>query len=145
MKTQIDTDKFTKFINEQGINQRTRKDYNKFSRYVCFKFLRDCGYTLAKIGSYFDKSTKNGIMDHSTVLNGLRRYDELLPYLDFQDIIEDVEPVLRSFIIEKPETVTDQFNGIELTWIESDLLKCESYLDFLKLKNKLINELKILK
>lgn len=81
-------------------------------------------------------------MDHSTVLNGLRRYDELLPYLDFQDIIEDVEPVLRSFIIEKPETVTDQFNGIELTWIESDLLKCESYLDFLKLKNKLINELK---
>lgn len=140
MKTKIDTDKFQQFINEQGINQRTRKDYVKWSRYICFKWLHDCGYTLTRIGLFFDKSTSRGYMDHTSVLHGIRMYEDLKRYDDFKDIMEELEPLLHTFMFIQ-ETI-EEYDAMQLTELERDLLKCESYLDFLKLKNKLINELK---
>lgn len=140
MKTKIDTDKFQQFINEQGINQRTRKDYVKWSRYICFKWLHDCGYTLTRIGLFFDKSTSRGYMDHTSVLHGIRMYEDLKRYDDFKDIMEELEPLLHTFMFIQ-ETI-EEYDAMQLTELERGLLKCESYLDFLKLKNKLINELK---
>lgn len=143
MKTIIDTDAFKTFIDEQGINQRTRKDYVKWSRYICFKWLHECGYTLTRIGLFFDKSTSRGYMDHTTILHGIRMYDDLKRYDDFKDIMEELEPILHTFMFIK-ETIED-YDTMKLTELEREVLNCNSFLDFLKVKNKLINELKSLK
>ena len=135
MKTQIDIDKFQEFINEQGINQRTRKDYVKWSRYICFKWLHDCGYTLTRIGLFFDKSTSRGYMNHTSVLHGVRMYEELKRYEEFKDVMNDIEPHLASFIVTQPLPTPDTSN---LTEIEREIVECKSYIDFLNVRNKII-------
>lgn len=112
-------------INKDKINVLSRKNYSKFRRYVCFNFLHGCGFTSTAIGLLFDKSGKNGALDHSTVLHGLGKYKELSIYPDFKAIMNEWEPVLDSYIMKDVRETGDiHLNEmISLAYLESEMFK----------------------
>jgi len=136
----VDLKLFKDYIDSMGFNQYTRKRRVVYSRYVCFKFMRDYGYTFEHIGEMFDKSNEVGKLDHATVLAGVNKYHELKWYADFKEIKEDIEVVLKSFTYKQSIFDITQYDLslFNLTSIERNILECTTIADFTVLKNIVI-------
>lgn len=99
------------FIDQSGINAYTRKREVVYSRYVVYNFLRKLHMTLTEIGNMFDRSGRNGFIDHATVLHGIREYSKLKDgsYSDFEVIRKNVENELHPLI----DSQQNDFNVIQ--------------------------------
>lgn len=63
-----------------------------WKRYALFNFLRSNNFTLSFIGDLVNR-------DHTTVINGLKGYNELKRYKDFQAIVHEIEHDLKACIV----------------------------------------------
>ena len=60
-------------VSQRDINSRYKYDFILPARFAIWKALRDNGSTYAQIGRWFDR-------DHSTIINGVRRANEIMEY-----------------------------------------------------------------
>ena len=76
------------YVNINGYNVYSRKREVVYARACCFFQFKKLGLNLREIGEVFDKSGRKGFLDHATVINGLKIYDDLYlnGYDDFKQI-----------------------------------------------------------
>lgn len=76
-------------IKEKDLISRSRPENLVWGRAIAYKILRTYGkMTLPKIGKLFDR-------DHSTVINGLRAFDDLNKFnKDFKSLYRKVKKIL---------------------------------------------------
>ena len=70
------------YIESEGLNGRSREQFYVFKRhYLCYALYRTQELTLSEIGALFNR-------DHSTVLNSIRKHEELKTDKLYQKKIE---------------------------------------------------------
>lgn len=94
MKVHIESVRFV--ADKHGLLTGSRKRELVYKRYVCFNFLKkNTALSLTAIGDLL------GGYDHASVLYGLKVYDDLNKYEDFQRCENDITPDLAEcFIFE---------------------------------------------
>ena len=117
MKKQIDIEKTLSVINEFGLDIKTRKRDVVYSRMYAAKFLRmHTTFSLEKIGTFL------GNKNHATVLYYVGVCEDLKKDKVFLTCTNEIANRLNYCFINQYEKET-------LTWLELQVLKCESYQD----------------
>ena len=128
MKTQIDIEKTLSVIKEFGLDTKTRKRDVVYSRMHAAKFLRmHTTFTLEKIGTFL------GNKNHATVLYYVGVCEDLKKDKVFLTCTNEIANRLNYCFINQYEKET-------LTWLELQVLKCESYQDLKKLQTTILEK-----
>jgi hypothetical protein len=109
-------------IEEYDLKSNCRKRELVYARNVLYKYLRNQGMSLIRIGKMFNR-------DHATVLFALNQYDKLSKYEDFKIIKLDVTEKLG---------LTKKLNKkVEVSYLEQKVLDCKTYLDLRNIQEEL--------
>ena len=128
MKKQIDIEKTLSVIKEFGLDTKTRKRDMVYNRMYAAKFLRKyTSYSLEKIGLCL------GGRGHDTILYYIRVCADLKNDKLFLTCTNEISNRLDYCFIEQYEKET-------LTWLEIQVLKCESFQDLKKLQTKVLEK-----
>jgi hypothetical protein len=128
MKKQIDIEKTLSVIKEFGLDIKTSKRDVVYSRMYAAKFLRmHTTFTLEKIGTYL------GNKNHATVLYYVGVCEDLKKDKVFLTCTNEIANRLNYCFINQYEKET-------LTWLELQVLKCESYQDLKKLQTTILDK-----
>lgn len=87
--------------NKTTVPRMMSKDRTRFvveARIMCYKILRDSGFTFASIGAYFDKH-------HSSVLHNLRQHER--NYLSFNYYQEAFDSIIYALGYNTEDSVAD--------------------------------------
>ena len=128
MKKQIDLDVVDKLINELDLTNKCRTNEFLFPRCILYFHLKNThGFSLEKIGKMFNKN-------HATVLNGIKKYNDLSINLrsnyDFKIVKQRIEAEIFDFIEEPEEidSVKSLFNRV---------MQCNNYYSMRLLQEEL--------
>jgi len=128
MKKQIDIEKTLSVIKEFGLDTKTRKRDVVYSRMYAAKFLRmHTTFSLEKIGTFL------GNKNHATILYYVGVCEDLKKDKVFLTCTNEIANRLNYCFINQYEKET-------LTWLELQVLKCESYQDLKKLQTKILEK-----
>ena len=128
MKKQIDIEKAISVIKESGICEITRKRDVVYKRMYAAVFLRkNTTFNLVTIGSYI------GGKNHATILHYLKVCEDLKKDKLFLICTNEISNRLD-------ECFENPYKKESLTWLESQILKCNSYQDLKKLQTKIIDK-----
>jgi hypothetical protein len=109
-------------IEEYDLKSSCRKRELVYARNVIYKYLRNQGMSLIRIGKMFNR-------DHATVLFALNQYDKLSKYEDFKIIKLDVTEKLG---------LTKKLNKrVEVSYLEQKVIECKTYLDLRNIQEEL--------
>ena len=101
---------------DSNLELANREDFQKWRRYYLFKYLRTkYKMSYARIGGLFSK-------DHSTVIYALRKYEELIKYEDFNEVVDDLKYI---FPMPNEDTQPRRLNRMieRLASLEKDVYK----------------------
>jgi hypothetical protein len=128
MKKQIDIEKAISVIKEFGLDTKTRKRDVVYSRMYAAKFLRmHTTFPLEKIGTFL------GNKNHATILYYVGVCEDLKNDKVFLTCTNEIANRLNYCFINQYEKET-------LTWLELQVLKCESYQDLKKLQTTILDK-----
>ena len=128
MKKQIDIEKTLSVIKEFGLDIKTSKRDVVYSRMYAAKFLRmHTTFTLEKIGTFL------GNKNHATILYYVGVCEDLKKDKVFITCTNEIANRLNYCFINQYEKET-------LTWLELQVLKCESYQDLKKLQTTILEK-----
>lgn len=98
--------------------------YREFNdiRGVLYSYLREKGFKFQEIGKLFNR-------DHATVINGIKRYNDLHTFKDHKENTKHVRAFLKY-----------QTDLKQLDW-KDELLKCETLIEFHRLQKQVKEEL----
>lgn len=118
-----------KIIEEHGLDTPSRKEELVYKRFVFWNYLRKMGMTLDDIGKLFNRL-------HSSIIYGIRKYDDLIIYDDFKKIATEFEQEIDSIL-----SVVNEEAISNLTEIEIDLMNANRVSDLWAVKKKLMDSL----
>jgi hypothetical protein len=119
-----------KIIEEHGLNTPSRKEELVYKRFVFYNYLYNkLGMTLEDIGKEFNRN-------HSSVIYGIRKYNDLIIYEDFRRLATEFEQELDSILSVVNAEAVDN-----LTDIEVDLMNAKNVHELWAVKKKLMNSL----
>jgi hypothetical protein len=128
MKKQIDIEKTLSVIHEFGLDIKTSKRDVVYSRMYAAKFLRmHTTFSLEKIGTFL------GNKNHATILYYVGVCEDLKKDKVFLTCTNEISNRLNYCFINQYEKET-------LTWLELQVLKCESYQDLKKLQTTILEK-----
>ena len=128
MKNKLDVEKALFIIKESGVCETTRKKDIVYRRMYAAKFLRNYTMlTLEKIGEHL------GDKNHATILHYLKVCEDLKKDKLFLICTNEIANRLD-------ECFENPYKKESLTWLESQILKCNSYQDLKKLQTKIIDK-----
>ncbi|MEY3501439.1 MAG: hypothetical protein RL308_3112 [Bacteroidota bacterium] len=128
MKQKIDIEKTLSVIKEFGLDTKTRKRDVVYSRMYAAKFLRmHTTFSLEKIGTFL------GNKNHATILYYVGVCEDLKKDKVFLTCTNEIANRLNYCFINQYEKET-------LTWLELQVLKCESYQDLKKLQTTILEK-----
>lgn len=116
-------------IEEHGLNTPSRKESLVYKRFIFWNYLRKMGMTLDDIGKLFNRL-------HSSIIYGIRKYDDLIMYDDFNRLAKSFEDELDSVL-----SVVNEEAIANLTEVEVDLMNANNVHDLWAVKKKLMNML----
>lgn len=119
-----------KIIEEHGLDTPSRKEELVYKRFVFWNYLyKVMGITLEDIGKEFNRN-------HSSVIYGIRKYNDLIIYDDFKKIASEFEQEIDSIL-----SVVNEEAIANLTEIEIDLMNANRVSDLWAVKKKLMDRL----
>lgn len=119
-----------KIIEEHGLDTPSRKEELVYKRFVFWNYLyKVMGMTLEEIGKEFNRN-------HSSVIYGIRKYNDLIMYDDFKKIASEFEQEIDSIL-----SVVNEEAIANLTEIEIDLMNANRVSDLWVVKKKLMSSL----
>ena len=86
---QLDMFLVSQVMANHGLKTRSRWQPLVWKRYAFYNFMRSNNFTLSFIGEMVR-------LDHATIINGLKKYDELKRYDDFKAIVREIEEDLKA-------------------------------------------------
>ena len=101
---------------DDNLNLTNRKDFYKWRRYYIMKYLKTrYKMSYARIGGFLNK-------DHSTIIHGLRQYNLLEEYEDFNEVIDDLK---YTFPMPDGDSQPKRLNRMieSLAYLEQDVYK----------------------
>ena len=116
-------------IEEHGLNTPSRKESLVYKRFIFWNYLRKMGMTLDDIGKLFNRL-------HSSIIYGIRKYDDLIMYDDFNRLAKSFEDELDSVL-----SVVNEEAIANLTEVEIDLMNANNVHELWAVKKKLMNML----
>jgi hypothetical protein len=116
-------------IEEHGLNTPSRKESLVYKRFIFWNYLRKMGMTLDDIGKLFNRL-------HSSIIYGIRKYDDLIMYDDFKRLAKSFEDELDSVL-----SVVNEEAIANLTEVEVDLMNANNVHELWAVKKKLMNML----
>ena len=116
-------------IEEHGLNTPSRKESLVYKRFIFWNYLRKMGMTLDDIGKLFNRL-------HSSIIYGIRKYDDLIMYDDFNRLAKSFEDELDSVL-----SVVNEEAIANLTEVELDLMNANNVHELWAVKKKLMNML----
>lgn len=116
-------------IEEHGLNTPSRKESLVYKRFIFWNYLRKMGMTLDDIGKLFNRL-------HSSIIYGIRKYDDLIMYDDFNRLAKSFEDELDSVL-----SVVNEEAIANLTEVEVDLMNANNVHELWAVKKKLMNML----
>ena len=128
MNKQIDIEKTLSVIKEFGLDTKTRKREMVYNRMYTAKFLKKhTSFTLEKIGLCLGGRGHDTMLYYLGVCNDLKNDKLFLTYTN------EISNRLDYCFI-------NQYEKESLTWLEMQVLKCESFLDLKKLQVKVLEK-----
>jgi hypothetical protein len=119
-----------KIIEEHGLNTPSRKEELVYKRFVFWNYLYNkLGMTLEDVGREFNRN-------HSSVIYGIRKYNDLIIYNDFKKMATEFEDEIDSILSVVNAEAVDN-----LTDIEVDLMNAKNVHELWSVKKKLMNSL----
>jgi hypothetical protein len=119
-----------KIIEEHGLNTPSRKEELVYKRFVFWNYLYNkLGMTLEDVGREFNRN-------HSSVIYGIRKYNDLIMYNDFKKMATEFEDEIDSILSVVNAEAVDN-----LTDIEVDLMNAKNVHELWSVKKKLMNSL----
>jgi hypothetical protein len=119
-----------KIIEEHGLNTPSRKEELVYKRFVFWNYLYNkLGMTLEDVGKEFNRN-------HSSVIYGIRKYNDLIIYDDFKKMATEFEDEIDSILSVVNAEAVDN-----LTDIEVDLMNAKNVHELWAVKKKLMNSL----
>jgi hypothetical protein len=119
-----------KIIEEHGLNTPSRKEELVYKRFVFWNYLYNkLGMTLEDVGKEFNRN-------HSSVIYGIRKYNDLIIYNDFKKMATEFEDEIDSILSVVNAEAVDN-----LTDIEVDLMNAKNVHELWSVKKKLMNSL----
>jgi hypothetical protein len=119
-----------KIIEEHGLNTPSRKEELVYKRFVFWNYLYNkLGMTLEDVGKEFNRN-------HSSVIYGIRKYNDLIMYSDFKKMATEFEDEIDSILSVVNAEAVDN-----LTDIEVDLMNAKNVHELWSVKKKLMNSL----
>jgi hypothetical protein len=119
-----------KIIEEHGLNTPSRKEELVYKRFVFWNYLYNkLGMTLEDVGKEFNRN-------HSSVIYGIRKYNDLIMYDDFKKMATEFEDEIDSILSVVNAEAVDK-----LTDIEVDLMNAKNVHELWAVKKKLMNSL----
>jgi hypothetical protein len=119
-----------KIIEEHGLNTPSRKEELVYKRFVFWNYLYNkLGMTLEDVGKEFNRN-------HSSVIYGIRKYNDLIIYNDFKKMATEFEDEIDSILSVVNAEAVDN-----LTDIEVDLMNANNVHELWAVKKKLMNSL----
>jgi hypothetical protein len=119
-----------KIIEEHGLNTPSRKEELVYKRFVFWNYLYNkLGMTLEDVGKEFNRN-------HSSVIYGIRKYNDLIIYNDFKKMATEFEDEIDSILSVVNAEAVDN-----LTDIEFDLMNAKNVHELWSVKKKLMNSL----
>lgn len=119
-----------KIIEEHGLDTPSRKEELVYKRFVFWNYLyKVMGMTLEDIGKEFNRN-------HSSVIYGIRKYNDLIMYDDFKNMASEFEQEIDSIL-----SVVNEEAVASLTEIEIDLMNANRVSDLWAVKKKLMSSL----
>jgi chromosomal replication initiation ATPase DnaA len=119
-----------KIIEEHGLNTPSRKEELVYKRFVFWNYLYNkLGMTLEDVGKEFNRN-------HSSVIYGIRKYNDLIIYDDFKKMATEFEDEIDSILSVVNAEAVDS-----LTDIEVDLMNAKNVHELWSVKKKLMNSL----
>jgi chromosomal replication initiation ATPase DnaA len=119
-----------KIIEEHGLNTPSRKEELVYKRFVFWNYLYNkLGMTLEDVGKEFNRN-------HSSVIYGIRKYNDLIMYDDFKKMATEFEDEIDSILSVVNAEAVDN-----LTDIEVDLMNAKNVHELWSVKKKLMNSL----
>lgn len=119
-----------KIIEEHGLNTPSRKEELVYKRFVFWNYLYNkLGMTLEDVGKEFNRN-------HSSVIYGIRKYNDLIIYNDFKKMATEFEDEIESILSVVNAEAVDN-----LTDIEVDLMNAKNVHELWAVKKKLMNSL----
>ncbi len=119
-----------KIIEEHGLGTPSRKEELVYKRFVFWNYLyKVMGMTLEEIGKEFNRN-------HSSVIYGIRKYNDLIMYDDFKNMASEFEQEIDSIL-----SVVNEEAVASLTDIEIDLMNANRVSDLWAVKKKLMDSL----
>jgi hypothetical protein len=119
-----------KIIEEHGLNTPSRKEELVYKRFVFWNYLYNkLGMTLEDVGREFNRN-------HSSVIYGIRKYNDLIMYDDFKKMATEFEDEIDSILSVVNAEAVDK-----LTDIEVDLMNAKNVHELWAVKKKLMNSL----
>ena len=119
-----------KIIEEHGLNTPSRKEELVYKRFVFWNYLYNkLGMTLEDVGKEFNRN-------HSSVIYGIRKYNDLIMYNDFKKMATEFEDEIDSILSVVNAEAVDS-----LTDIEVDLMNAKNVHELWSVKKKLMNSL----
>jgi hypothetical protein len=119
-----------KIIEEHGLNTPSRKEELVYKRFVFWNYLYNkLGMTLEDVGKEFNRN-------HSSVIYGIRKYNDLIIYNDFKKMATEFEDEIDSILSVVNAEAVDN-----LTDIEVDLMNAKNVHELWAVKKKLMNSL----
>jgi hypothetical protein len=114
MKYMVDRFWIDKVVDDYNLRTKDRYKRHVWNRSAFFNFMYMCGFTLAEIGKISNR-------DHSTVIHGLKIYEDNLRYEDFTEFIKPIEADLQTAIIADAKTYNDICikEAISLAYLET--------------------------
>ena len=116
-------------IEEHGLNTPSRKESLVYKRFIFWNYLRKMGMTLDDIGKLFNRL-------HSSIIYGIRKYDDLIMYDDFKRLAKSFEDELDSVL-----SVVNEEAIANLTEVELDIMNANNVHELWAVKKKLMNML----
>lgn len=117
-------------IEEHGLNTPSRKESLVYKRFIFWNYLyKVMGMTLEDIGKEFNRN-------HSSVIYGIRKYNDLIMYDDFKKLAKEFEQELDSVL-----SVVNEEAIANLTEVELDLMNANNVHELWAVKKKLMNML----
>lgn len=109
-------------IEEYDLKSNCRKRELVYARNVLYKYLRNQGMSLIRIGKMFNR-------DHATVLFALNQYDKLNKYEDFK--------IIKLDVTEKLGLTKNLNKKVEVSYLEQKVIDCKTYLDLRNIQEEL--------
>ena len=134
MMTEIDFELLDKLIEAHELKSKRRFRKLVYKRAYIANELRSRNLTYQFIGDLLNK-------DHATIINSLMVFDNNCNYLDFVEFIGTLPDDLSYCFI--PAFNSKEVKKIKLSSIEKRLLQTTKFGEFIRLKQDLINKIKL--